>query len=106
MTTKTAFEMAAEASRKAAEPYYHVFQDDAELPNNRGYITISGPTACGKSLILARIEQVLRDEFGATTISTDLDQERAMIDLSKADRQLPSTVVWILREQNIARKSS
>lgn len=65
------------------------------------HIVVTGPTQCGKSLVLARIERVLREEFGAQTVSRDLEQERRMGNPdSPADWELKmaAQTTWVLSE--------
>ncbi|HBN3420655.1 TPA: hypothetical protein QI024_004801, partial [Escherichia coli] len=43
-------------------------------------VTVSGPVGSGKSYILARIEEVVKQEFGGSVIvdAADVDDERRM----------------------------
>jgi len=73
---------------------------EIEVPNV-AHVIVSGPTQCGKSLVLARIERVLREEFGARTVSRDLEQER---NLGTPDNpadwelKLAAKTTWVLSE--------
>lgn len=65
------------------------------------HVVVTGPTQCGKSLVLARIERVLREEFGAQTVSRDLEQERRIASPdSPADWELKmaAKTTWVLSE--------
>ena len=65
------------------------------------HVIVTGPTQCGKSLVLARIERVLREEFGAVTVSRDLQHERKIGNPdSPADWELnmAAKTTWVLSE--------
>lgn len=34
-------------------------------------IVVTGPVGCGKSAVMGRLQQVLRDEFGATVVLSE-----------------------------------
>ena len=71
-----------------------------EVPNV-AHVVVTGPTQCGKSLVLARIERVLREELGAQTVSRDLDQERNLGNPdTPADWELKmaAKTTWVLSE--------
>src|SRR3546814_15145649 len=40
------------------------------------HVVVTGPMQCGNSLVLARLDRVLRGEFGPHTVCRDLAQER------------------------------
>lgn len=67
------------------------------------YVVVVGSVQCGKSVLLARIERLLRDEFGANTVSRTLDQERR---LSNPDfpavweTDVVGKTLWVLSEHN------
>lgn len=65
------------------------------------HVIVTGPTQCGKSLVLARIDRVLREEFGAQTVSRDLAEERSIGNPDKpADWELKmaAKTTWVLSE--------
>lgn len=71
-------------------------------------ITIEGPTQTGKTIVLDRIEKMLKKEFGAEVhcielSTTDLYHERRMNDfdnLSEHEINLVSNTQFILVETN------
>jgi len=66
-------------------------------------ITISGPTSTGKSIIMERINKLLRNEFNAEVVSPNLDQELSMNDYSKLDTwqiNMVKDTIWFLQETN------
>ena len=73
---------------------------EIEVPNV-AHVVVTGPTQCGKSLVLARIERMLREELGAQTVSRDLELER---NLSRPDTpanwelKLAAETTWVLSE--------
>lgn len=73
---------------------------EIEVPNV-AHVIVSGPTQCGKSLVLARIERVLREEFGAQTVSRDLEQERSLGNPDNPagwEQKLAAKTTWVLSE--------
>lgn len=67
---------------------------------NIAHIVITGPTQCGKSIVLERISQILRDEFGAWIINLE-GQKNAPPDLDKLQPWELDTVrktTWVLSE--------
>lgn len=58
-------------------------------------VTVSGPVGSGKSYILARTEEVIKQEFGGSVIvdAADVDDERRMSgdDLSTWQKPLSTT---------------
>lgn len=73
---------------------------EIEVPNV-AHVIVSGPTQCGKSLVLACIERILREEFGAQTVSRVLEQERNIGTPCKpAGWELKSVekTTWVLSE--------
>lgn len=73
---------------------------EIEVPNV-AHVVVTGPPQCGKSLVLARIERVLREEFGAQTVSRDLEQERNLGNPdTPADWELKmaAKTTWVLSE--------
>jgi ABC-type polar amino acid transport system ATPase subunit len=65
------------------------------------HVVVSGPTQCGKSIVLARIERMLHEEFGAHTISHDLDAERRAGDLDDPkdwEKRMVKQTTWVLTE--------
>ncbi len=65
------------------------------------HVVIHGPVGVGKTAILARIDQILRQEFGAITVSPVLETER---NLGTPDAPAPHDkksirrTVWVLSE--------
>lgn len=65
------------------------------------HIFVTGPTGIGKSVLMARIERMLKEEFQAHVVSLDLEQERR---LSNPDKPAPHDLksiketIWVLRE--------
>jgi hypothetical protein len=52
-------------------------------------IEIKGSISVGKSVVLDKIEKILKQEFPACSIvSKDLDQERNLTDLDNPDKQI------------------
>lgn len=69
--------------------------------NDVAYIVITGPTQCGKSIVMDRIAKVLRKEFGSTVASEDLRVERNLTDYDNLDswqKQIVNETVWVLKE--------
>lgn len=73
---------------------------EIEVPN-LAHVIVTGPTQCGKSLVLARIERVLREEFGAQTLSRDLEKERNLgtpDDPADWELKMAAKTTWVLSE--------
>lgn len=73
---------------------------EIEVPNI-GHVVVSGPVQCGKSLVLARIERVLREEFGANTVSLDLEMERKLATPDASadwEVKMAGKTTWVLTE--------
>lgn len=71
-----------------------------------GTIRISGPTQCGKTLVAAVVERVLRQAFGATVIAEDLEAARRLgnPDFPKEwERQMVAETLWRIEEVNMPR---
>lgn len=69
---------------------------------NIAHVVVIGPTQCGKSIILERISQVLRDEFGAGVVNLEA-QKNAPPELEKLqqwERDMVRKTTWILSEGN------
>ncbi|WP_445368852.1 hypothetical protein ACH5Y9_05540 [Methylomonas sp. BW4-1] len=64
-----------------------------------GHIVIVGPVGIGKSLVLARIEQVLRDEFGAAVENLESDS-RSYLTTPPQDweNEMVAKTTWVLSE--------
>ena len=65
------------------------------------HVCIVGPVQCGKTTLLARIEQVLREEFGATTTSVVLEKEKRLGDPYQPkswEIDMVRNTVWVLGE--------
>ena len=70
---------------------------------NIGHIVVTGPTQCGKTIIMDRIEKALKKEFGANVISPDLDAERNGSNLEALDdweKEMVGKTTWVLSEVN------
>lgn len=68
---------------------------------NVAHIVITGPTQCGKSIVMDRIEKALRDEFGANVVSEDLRIERNGNNYDELDdwqKDLVKKTTWVLSE--------
>ena len=64
-------------------------------------IVITGPVQCGKSVVLARIEKMLREEFRANTVSADLSAERRVGSPDNPadwESKMVGKTAWILSE--------
>ena len=65
------------------------------------HIVVTGPTQCGKTIVMDRIEKALRDEFGVNVVSEDLRIERNGNDLNKLQEwelQMVKKTTWVLTE--------
>ncbi|MBN58767.1 hypothetical protein [Thalassolituus sp. UBA3500] len=66
------------------------------------HIVITGPTSCGKSIVMDRIEKALKAEFGANVVSEDLRIERNgndYDDLDQWQKDMVKKTTWVLSEQ-------
>lgn len=66
------------------------------------HIIVTGPTQCGKSIVMDRLEKLLRDEFGACVVSEDLRIERNGIEydeLANWQKDIVKRTTWVLIEQ-------
>lgn len=66
-------------------------------------IVVTGPVQAGKSIVMDRIEKMLKSEFGANVVSKDLDIERNGNDydaLEKWQKQMIKDTTWVLSESN------
>ena len=66
------------------------------------HIVITGPTSCGKSIVMDRIEKALKAEFGANVVSEDLRIERNGNDYGDLDqwqKDMVKKTTWVLSEQ-------
>lgn len=69
---------------------------------NVAHIVITGPTPCGKSIVMDRIEKALKAEFGANVVSEDLRIERNgndYDDLAQWQTDMVKNTTWVLSEQ-------
>jgi predicted AAA+ superfamily ATPase len=69
---------------------------------NVAHIVITGPTQCGKSIVMDRIEKALKAEFGANVVSEDLRIERNgndYDDLAQWQTDMVKNTTWVLSEQ-------
>lgn len=67
---------------------------------NIAHVIVTGPTQCGKSIVLERIAQVLRDEFDAGLVNLE-GQKNCPPELDKLqswERDLVKKTTWILSE--------
>jgi ABC-type sugar transport system ATPase subunit len=67
---------------------------------NIAHVVVTGPTQCGKSIVLERIAQVLRDEFGAGMVNLEA-QKNAPPELDKLqswERDMVRKTTWVLSE--------
>jgi predicted AAA+ superfamily ATPase len=68
---------------------------------NVAHIIVTGPTQCGKSIVMDRIEKALRAEFGANVVSEDLRIERNgnnYDDLADWQKKMVKNTIWLLSE--------
>jgi ABC-type phosphonate transport system ATPase subunit len=64
-------------------------------------ITVTGPSQTGKSIVLARIQRVLEEEFGAVVVAPQLDAERRLVELDEPqlwERDIIRNTEWHLVE--------
>lgn len=64
-------------------------------------VVVTGPVQSGKSIVLARIEKMLREEFGAATVSRDLDIEKRLSDTDNPPNWAVASIgrtMWVLSE--------
>ena len=69
---------------------------------NVAHIVITGPTSCGKSIVMDRIEKALKAEFGANVVSEDLRIERNgndYDDLAQWQTDMVKNTTWVLSQQ-------
>ena len=67
-------------------------------------IIIVGPAQCGKSIVLARIEKMLRKEFGASTVSSGLSNERRTANPDNPEdweSKMVGKTTWVLTERSV-----
>lgn len=70
---------------------------------NIGHIIIVGPTQCGKSIVMDKIEKMLKTEFEANVVSEDLRIERNANNYDQLDnwqKKLVKHTTWLLSESN------
>lgn len=68
---------------------------------NVAHVVITGPTQCGKSIVMDRIDKALRAEFGANVVSEDLRIERNGSDYDELDqwqKDMVKKTTWVLSE--------
>lgn len=68
---------------------------------NVAHVVITGPTQCGKSIVMDRIDKALRAEFGANVVSEDLRIERNGSDydeLEQWQKDMVKKTTWVLSE--------
>ena len=68
---------------------------------NVAHIVVTGPTQCGKSIVMDRIEKVLRAEFGANVVCEDLLSERSVNDYDQLDdweKKMVAQTTWVMSE--------
>lgn len=69
---------------------------------NVAHVVITGPTQCGKSIVMDRIEKALKAEFGANVVSDDLRIERNGNNYDELDqwqKDMVKKTTWVLSEQ-------
>lgn len=68
-------------------------------------IVITGLTQCGKTIVMSRIAQVLKEEFGAIVVAPQLEKQSDfdMNKLQNWEKELVKKEVWHLKEINISR---
>ena len=69
-------------------------------------ITVRGPTASGKTAIMAVVEAALRDAFNLSVASPHLDDERRARDVARPEgweRPHREKQVVVLTEENVPR---
>ena len=69
---------------------------------NVAHIIITGPTQCGKSIVMDRIEKALKAEFGANVVSEDLRIERNgnnLDQLADWQKKMVTDTTWVLIEK-------
>lgn len=67
-------------------------------------ITVTGPTQCGKSIVIDRIKNMLEQEFGATVVSKDWKDERRLANyesLEDWEIKMVSGTIWNLSEPEL-----
>ena len=68
---------------------------------NVAHIVVTGPTQCGKSIVMDRIEKALRAEFEANVVSEDLRIERNSSDYTQLDdwqKKMVAQTTWVMSE--------
>ena len=66
-----------------------------------GSISLKAPTSTGKSIILYKIAEILKNEFGAIVVRPSLDQEMRGNDyteLSDWQKEMIKNTIWYLEE--------
>ncbi len=64
-------------------------------------ITVTGPTQSGKSIVIDRIKKMLEQEFGATVVSKDWEDERKLANhesLEDWERKMVAGTIWSVSE--------
>jgi len=73
------------------------------------HIVISGPTQCGKSIVMNTIEKALKAEFGANVVSEDLRIERNSNDYESMEdwqKNMVAKTTWVLSEKALLHDDS
>jgi len=68
---------------------------------NVANIVVTGPTQCGKSIVMDRIAKALESEFGANVVSEDLRIERNGNNYDNLDdwqKKMVAKTTWVLSE--------
>jgi len=68
---------------------------------NVAHIVVTGPTQCGKSIVMDRIEKAIKSEFGANVVSEDLRIERNGNDydqLADWQKKMVAETTWVMSE--------
>jgi ABC-type cobalamin/Fe3+-siderophores transport system ATPase subunit len=68
-------------------------------------VVVTGPVGCGKSAVMGRLQQVLRDEFGATVVLSEPLRREANgrggdlgAPLADWERKAVTKTTWVLHE--------
>lgn len=64
------------------------------------HVVVAGPTQCGKSIVIERIAQVLREEFGAGVVNLEdqKNQPPEIDSLQQWERGMVRKTTWVLSE--------
>lgn len=74
---------------------------EVDVPNV-AHIIVTGPTQCGKSIVMDRIEKALFTEFGSNVVSNDLRVERNGNNLDQLEqwqKDMVASTTWVISER-------